>query len=190
LHIAAFRGHTMILSSLLEKKGDVNVRDGLDHTPLHWAAFEGNIKCLQFLLSKGADIHAINQDGLRVVCRQLPIYVVGGKTALHYAAEGGELPCVQALIEKGASVRIKDFDGYTPFHLASMHNRYRVATLLNPFPKESLIPISKEEFVWIFYKNYKKHGKRIGKKVIDGTLPGMHGDCCHSCRELYTMQGK
>jgi ankyrin repeat protein len=42
-------------------------------------------------------------------------------------------------VSAGADVDAKDFDDYTPFHLASLHRRAEIADLLNPAPTEVVV---------------------------------------------------
>lgn len=45
------------------------------------------------------------------------------------------------LISKGARTDARDFNGYTPFHLASLRKQNETAELLNPFPGEPLVQV-------------------------------------------------
>lgn len=49
---------------LVEEHGaDVNARDYLGYTPLHWAAARGNNELIRYLLDQGADPHAVSRVG-------------------------------------------------------------------------------------------------------------------------------
>ncbi|WP_353278956.1 ankyrin repeat domain-containing protein [Wolbachia endosymbiont (group B) of Longitarsus flavicornis] len=63
-HIAAYNGHTEIVSALVKAEGiDVNAasKDGM--TPLHLAAFNGHLDTVRVLLAKGADPSLKNKNG-------------------------------------------------------------------------------------------------------------------------------
>lgn len=48
-----------------------------------------------------------------------------GDTALHKAAAMGHVEVVNMLIAKGADIGVRNYDGYTPFHLAVLCGRRR-----------------------------------------------------------------
>eukprot|EP00026_Physarum_polycephalum_P015533 Phypoly_transcript_16239.p1 GENE.Phypoly_transcript_16239~~Phypoly_transcript_16239.p1 ORF type:complete len:240 (+),score=33.64 Phypoly_transcript_16239:79-798(+) len=188
LHIAAQRGHHQIIAFLLDKGANINIRDASNHTPLHFAAMEGNLDSVKLLVERGADIEATNKDLMVVVAKAFPVYVVGGRTPLHLAAENGELQCVKYLIEKGARTDARDFNGYTPFHLASLRKYNETAEFLNPFPGESLVEISNEEYLWRWKKDYLQTGTRIANQLV-GNVDGMTRDCCPGCHHLLSLVG-
>jgi len=55
LHIATIRGHTDIVTYLIEKDADINAFSKFNWTPLHHAAKAGYEKCVLVLLEAGAD---------------------------------------------------------------------------------------------------------------------------------------
>ncbi len=62
IHDIAFRGHTDLLREVLTKE-NVNKRDGVKNTPLHWAAYIGSIATIKLLIGAGADLEALNNHG-------------------------------------------------------------------------------------------------------------------------------
>jgi len=123
------------------------------------------------LLEKGADINATNDEKMLLLNKRIPVYVVGGHTPLHMAAERGELDCVKLLVEHGANMGARDFNNYTPFHLASMHSQHEVASFLNPSPQEEPVKISAEEFVWRWGQDYRNTALRVANNTF-GNLSG------------------
>jgi len=186
LHIAAQRAQPGVLSFLLQGGANVNIKDSIDHTPLHFAAGDGNLECVKVLVEHGADINAVNNETMFLVAKMFPVYVVGGRTPLHMAAENGELECVKYLVEKGADVNMRDFNGYTPFHLASMQKHHTTAEFLNPSPGEPLVAITSEEFLWRWEKDYMHTGRRVAHRMV-GHVDGMTRDCCHGCAHLISL---
>ncbi|KAL8757713.1 MAG: hypothetical protein Q9184_004131 [Pyrenodesmia sp. 2 TL-2023] len=87
--------------------GDINWRDDMNMTPLHWAALKGDDKAVAMLLAAGADVDVA--DSKR-------------KTALHKACLIGSAATVKHLIEYGANVDVGDQYGYRPIHFAVHYN--------------------------------------------------------------------
>ncbi len=84
---------------MIEEGADVNAKDNLGKTPLHYSVEERDLDCLNFLIENGADVNA--KDHL-------------GKTPLHYSVEERDLVCLDVLIENRADVNAKDNDYNTP----------------------------------------------------------------------------
>ncbi len=63
LSTAALMGHTEIMTFLLEKGADINVRNGDGNTPLHAAAFLGRADAVELLLEHGVDANVRNNGG-------------------------------------------------------------------------------------------------------------------------------
>ena len=63
MHVAAFAGHTDILSILLEHGANVDCRGIFGQTPLHCAVGKGNIQAVRLLLEHGADFNAPDKLG-------------------------------------------------------------------------------------------------------------------------------
>ena len=94
---------------LLEKKisegFDVNKKDYLQATPVHWAAAYGNTESIDLLLKNGADIDA--GDGKN-------------STPLHWASFMARPDSVKLLIDNNASVEKRNSDGSTAFQSAEL----------------------------------------------------------------------
>ena len=87
LHEAALRGDQILLQLLLSYyKGEVNLKNRIGFTPLHYASQEGHMACVMTLLQAGAD--PLIPDDIGV----LPI---------HLAAQFNRSEVVRTLIEEG-----------------------------------------------------------------------------------------
>jgi ankyrin repeat protein len=78
LHCAAWKGHSEVVTALLDLGADVNARNRNGHwgdTPLHAAAHGNNAPVARLLIARGADVHAVNAGG------RTPL----GETAVHNA---------------------------------------------------------------------------------------------------------
>lgn len=74
---------------------ELNNRDSIQNTALHWAASYGFTEICAFLLEQGADINTENKNKC---------------TPLHYAVIFGRLETIALLLERGASTQIKAFN--------------------------------------------------------------------------------
>ena len=117
LHLAAITGNTAIVQKLLMEGHvvDVDTKDGINRTPLHWAALQGHEPVVRSLLERGADVDIKDEEGW---------------TALFQAAGNGHLPVVQLLLEKGAEVDVKNENGHTALHEAAGGRHAAVVRLL------------------------------------------------------------
>lgn len=82
---------------------DINWRDDMKMTPLHWAALKSDDKAVAMLLAAGADVDVADSKG---------------KTALHKACLTGSAASVKHLIAFGANIDVGDQYGYRPIHFA------------------------------------------------------------------------
>ena len=97
-------GNLTQVQSLVAEGANVNARDNINATPLHWAAHEGHVSVAEFLIEEGANIEA--RSG-------------GGFTPLHTVAFGGHVSVAEFLIEKGAYLEARSNNGDTPLHLVA-----------------------------------------------------------------------
>lgn len=68
---------------------DVNVKNDLGMTSLHWAAMKGDIHAVNMLLSAGASVDECDNRG---------------RTALYEACDRGSEECTESLLAFGADV--------------------------------------------------------------------------------------
>ena len=114
---AAAAGDDAEVRALLRRGDvDVDVRDELENTPLHWAGYSGHVSTVDTLLALGADVHAANRSGA---------------TPLHEASKWGSAAVVAALIDAGADVRAEDVREWTPRDVAAHHKNDAAATVLD-----------------------------------------------------------
>uniref|UniRef100_A0ABD2XEW2 Uncharacterized protein n=1 Tax=Trichogramma kaykai TaxID=54128 RepID=A0ABD2XEW2_9HYME len=126
----------------LKKKVQVDVRDQLGNTPLHWALFHGQKKEVEFLLKRGANPNACNSELVtplhRIALRgmddnlaevffailvdlQLTVDIdaqdVFNNTPLHLALEHKHKQMSETLLRRGADPCVADEDGSTALHI-------------------------------------------------------------------------
>jgi cytohesin len=64
LHLAAIRGHTNIIRSLVDAGADPNIKDFDDNTPLHYSSEYGSFDSIIFLVKEAdADPFVKNKFG-------------------------------------------------------------------------------------------------------------------------------
>ena len=94
LHKACEKGNIEAVKQHLAAGADVNVRDMIRRTPLHYAA---NKEIAELLIEKGADVKAKDEGGktpldVAIQFKELEITnllrVIGGKTGAELKAEG------------------------------------------------------------------------------------------------------
>ena len=155
-----------IVQLLLESDIDLEARDKLDRTVLHWAAATGKEKLLSSLIcgaeSNRAKLDARNRRNktalhlaaendhpeiARILLEQgadCNATSDGAWTALHIAAENGHLDILKLLSHHGAKLNAETTNGMTPLHWAATHGHVEtVKDLLGQpgikrHPKDSL----------------------------------------------------
>jgi hypothetical protein len=63
IHIAAQNGHIDLLNFLIERKADVNAKNGKGNSPIHMAISYDYYDCVKALVEAGGDINAVNAAG-------------------------------------------------------------------------------------------------------------------------------
>lgn len=139
LHWACIKGNVQVIPLLIEKGADINAKDDRGFTPLHWACLEGNKEVSELLLKLGADINAQDIEGitpLHLTCEQgreeiAQVLVNAGAlvnavdeeqlTPLHLAIRSKNEKIVELLTtQRSIIIDVKDVNGSTPLHLASI----------------------------------------------------------------------
>ena len=127
------------VKDLVDRGGDVNIRDEDGRTALHHAAYCSNVEMCKFLLGRGADVAARDEYGNMAIRRAIlsrgpnSLDVVrllltdvtvntgnnNGERPLHFAARLHLVDIVQLLVDHGAHTNVVDKDGNTPLHEAN-----------------------------------------------------------------------
>ncbi len=116
LFIAAYQGHSEIVSGLLDSGADIDVRDPKEgSTPLMAAISKGHAVIARILLEKGADVHASATEG---------------RTALFMAAGIGQLECAEMVLAYGADINASASSGVTPLIIAAWEGQSKMVSLL------------------------------------------------------------
>ncbi|XP_044276056.1 ankyrin repeat domain-containing protein 22 [Varanus komodoensis] len=145
---ACRKGHNRIVSYLLKRNADVNMKNKKERTCLHYAVkkrfslldylliiilmpvmligyllmvskTKQNENLIKMLLRAGADVNAADNSG---------------RTALHYACEMKNQTIIPLLVEAGADPSIKDKEEETPLEIA---RRLKFGNIENILKKDS-----------------------------------------------------
>jgi len=116
LMLAAFNGHTDIVSMLLDHRATVNKSDFMGRTALMYASTGHFPETVEILLSKGAETNMVDNEE--------------GFTALMFAAAEGNGQVVRLLLDHGANPDIKDIDGDNAETFARQNGHTEVADML------------------------------------------------------------
>jgi len=103
-------GSIGLVGLLLESGADVNARDSLGFTPLHFAAQEVLPEMARLLIAKGADVDARDLDGSSVLWRAI---------FSAHDHEGIRNDVVATLVAAGAKPDLGNNAGETPRALAA-----------------------------------------------------------------------
>lgn len=122
LHIASFKkaiNESRFLDNILDhlQQGfDINIKDKLGKTPLHYAIESRSERKVRLLLERGADANAADSTGQNSLYRAI---VANRESILNLI-----------LKSKGVDARALLFDGSTPLHLASSLDQQQTIELL------------------------------------------------------------
>ena len=105
LHLAAFAGHSKVLSQLIQRKGNINEKANHGWLPLHLAAANGHLESVKVILESGGQINSLK--------------VPQNSTALHLACKEGHLRVAEYLIQNGADLNIVDSLSRKPIDVAA-----------------------------------------------------------------------
>jgi hypothetical protein len=123
MHVAAWAGHTDILTLLLEHGADLEGRGKHNRTPLILAAINGHVEFVRMLLKRGARTDAQS---------------ISGQTPLHHATYANKIQVLRLLLEHGADVNARDDDGKTPSQYRSVPLHPEIVELLSEYGAGSI----------------------------------------------------
>ena len=169
IHLAASEGQHMIISALVERGADVNIRDRWGSSPLTDAIRVGSLEVARKLIQSGANLNlgleniqekslSNETDAAGWLCElaragdtlRLSLLLEGNinpdaadydaRTCLHLAASEGQMPVVSALMTSGANANVQDRWGNTQLCDAIREGHTQVARLLRKHGAELLLP--------------------------------------------------
>lgn len=114
-HLLAEYDQYNILSGLVKKGLEVNMRDENGRTGLHWAAEKGNVRCTAILAESGADLNIKDRNGM---------------APLTIACINGNYEAAVILLKHNAEVNCRDSEGHTPLFHAKIKQRKMIQELL------------------------------------------------------------
>nr|XP_055187923.1 ankyrin repeat domain-containing protein 26-like [Nyctereutes procyonoides] len=115
LHLACANGHVDIVKLLIDRKCQLNLRDGENTTALMKAVQSQEEACVDILLKHGANPDVKDNKG---------------NTALHYAAFGENVTIAQKVLLRKGNVEIKNKDGLTPLLVAVNEKKEKMVAFL------------------------------------------------------------
>eukprot|EP00117_Sycon_ciliatum_P020914 scpid76289/ scgid18490/ B-cell lymphoma 3 protein; Proto-oncogene BCL3 len=116
LHLAVVQANKHLVHHLVylisRSSRHVDIANTLRQTPLHLAAITGQADLIRLLLANNASCNLPDRMG---------------RTGLHLVAERNYDDCCTALLEaRDVDFEMRNFDGYSPVHLAVFNNSYAV----------------------------------------------------------------
>ena len=134
LHIAALRGHIVLLGQLVALGVNIDQQNKVGHTALHIAAANGHNTLVKYLLTK-ADASTVDGQGRHV---------------LHHAIDkrgsSRDVETIRLLLEHGVMYQKADFNNMTPLHLAVQTTQSDVISLLLDYGFSVDLPVHRE--IW------------------------------------------
>jgi ankyrin repeat protein/beta-lactamase regulating signal transducer with metallopeptidase domain len=149
LHQAVAVGDLERIRSLIASGANVNARDSMENTPLLLAIKMGRLSIVEMLISAGADVNAKDAQG------KVPLYLAKEKgyaelekilikaaqkqrktreessgLSIHKAARAGDQEKVKEFLDQRININVKDNDGRTPLHCASIEGRMELVRFL------------------------------------------------------------
>jgi ankyrin repeat protein len=112
---AVMKGDRATLTTLLQRKADVNAPQVDGSTALHWAVYRDELDTVDLLIRAGARIDAPNPEGV---------------TPLSMACLFGNVSMINKLVKAGADVKQRGPNGQTPLMLAARNGQPEAIALL------------------------------------------------------------
>ncbi|KAM4808294.1 ankyrin repeat and death domain-containing protein 1B [Rhinophrynus dorsalis] len=114
-HQAAKKNDVLAMTRLMEQQVNINARNNLNRTALHFAVAGNHMQAVGFLLSHKARVDTADKHGL---------------TVLHLAAWSADLTIVQMLIKAGVSQKATNEEGMNVLHFAAQNNKIDIVNYL------------------------------------------------------------
>ena len=142
LHLAAVKGHTGVVSILVDRGAEVNAESTKGWTPLLVASGSGHAGVVSTLLRNGAEMnatvfHAAVSNGHTGEVSMLVEGGAGlntedgeGNTPLIHACRGGHEEVVRMLLKAGVVINTKNNNTHTALHAAAGQGHTRVVSML------------------------------------------------------------
>jgi ankyrin repeat protein len=115
LQRASFSDQMEVVTKLVDRGADINIRSGNNSTALHYAASSSSAEIIKFLLDKGMSVNLTNANDM---------------TPLHVSAEFGNMEATKALVEGGAILNNTEVNSDTPLMVAAYHGKLEVVRYL------------------------------------------------------------
>lgn len=128
-----------MLEYLIIEGLDINSKNELRWTPLHYSVHHSNLEILKFLLANNAEVNTKAQHNA---------------TPLHTAAAEGDLTIVKFLLLKGADMNSKDVQGILPEHVAAQCGHlsiYEFLLRLRYSEHPQYVQFTEHDFVSFFF---------------------------------------
>ncbi|KAJ4448681.1 hypothetical protein ANN_00071, partial [Periplaneta americana] len=141
-------GHVQIVTLLIDRGADCNLRNKNDDSPLVLATRYRHVDIVKLLIQKGADVNARTKYGVSVIMAAAECGLVEvvcllidkganinerntyGESAILIAAKESEKDIIFLLVENGADVNVCDKDGINPIMAAAKNGLVEVVSLL------------------------------------------------------------
>ncbi|UWW97623.1 MAG: ankyrin repeat domain-containing protein (plasmid) [Candidatus Cardinium sp.] len=108
-----------ILDVILCHFADIDKKDSVGLTPIHWACRDGHLNVVKHILDKSPSLVHNTDNPYKF-------------TPLHWASRRGSKEIVELLIAKGASKTAKSKSGFTPLMLAIANKHEALEGILSP----------------------------------------------------------
>jgi ankyrin repeat protein len=106
---ALLRDDDLGVAKLLISRGaDVNVKDAMGHSVLHWVCAFGSVRAADYLIERGVAPNAVDQEGI---------------TPLHVSAWRGSPELARLLVAAGADPNALTTEGETPLDWARSNQK-------------------------------------------------------------------
>lgn len=122
MHKAALNGNLAKVKRLIKQGTDVNARDRLGCTPLHWAVYNRYVPVVKYLLEHGADVNVQATGSWGAVYE--------GSTPLILASYYGYPEIVKMLLTHGANKTLKNVYHYSAIAYADEYGFTEIVKLL------------------------------------------------------------